>query len=121
MREAANLLESLGEENRLQITALLAQCGELSVTALCEATGLSKPALSHHLAVLRIRRIIECRRQGRFRLYQLRSSAAEQVLRLLCGTRIVRSDEPQRPPLPPHQLLPNGQGEIQGNVAGNDK
>ena len=51
--EAASLLKLLANENRLLILCQLVKNGEMSVTELADAVGLSQSALSQHLAKMR--------------------------------------------------------------------
>ena len=56
--------------------------------------GLSQPTVSHHLAPLRIRRMVEARRQGRhvyYRCAQAIASPAPGMLRLSLGGGVVVS------------------------------
>ncbi len=52
----------------------LAQNQELHVTDLCNRLGQSQPAVSHHLALLRVSGLIESRREGKMVLYSLTDS-----------------------------------------------
>jgi ArsR family transcriptional regulator, arsenate/arsenite/antimonite-responsive transcriptional repressor len=45
---------------------------ELHVTALCERLQQSQPAVSHHLALLRVAGLIEARRDGKHNFYSVR-------------------------------------------------
>ena len=53
-RNLAELLQTLGDPNRLQILATLESVC-ISVTAIAESTGLRQPSVSHHLRILRDR------------------------------------------------------------------
>lgn len=86
---AARLLRLLGNENRLVLVCLLATAGEMPVGALADAVGLSQPALSQHLALLREDGLVATRRAAQVVHYRLADPKAEAVLRLLhdlyCG------------------------------------
>jgi DNA-binding transcriptional ArsR family regulator len=86
---AARLLRLLGNENRLVLLCLLATAGEMSVGALADAVGLSQPALSQHLALLREDGLVATRRVAQAIHYRLADAKAEALLRLLrdlyCG------------------------------------
>ena len=71
VRPTARLFRALGDENRLRIVALLTH-GELCVCHLQEALGLSQPAVSRHLAVLRAADVVEDRRKGSWVYYRLK-------------------------------------------------
>jgi DNA-binding transcriptional ArsR family regulator len=73
------LLKSFGNRNRLIVLREL-QKGERSVGALQQALGLSQPALSQHLARLRMDGVVATRRQSQTIYYSL---ASEKVARLI--------------------------------------
>jgi hypothetical protein len=58
------LFEILSDATRLNLLALLAG-GERNVSDLCAALGLPQPTVSHHLSLLRLRRMVEARREGK--------------------------------------------------------
>jgi regulatory ArsR family protein len=60
LSRASQIFQMLGDETRLHIVILLDQKGMLSVTQLCQALGLSQPATSHHLALLRRTGLVQC-------------------------------------------------------------
>ncbi len=65
------LFKLLSDETRLRILCYLTQCDELHVRALCELLHESQPAVSHHLALLRMAGLIG-RRRSRCRCRQRR-------------------------------------------------
>ncbi len=67
-----HVFKLLADETRLRILIYLAQEGELNVTELCERLEQSQPAVSHHLALMRVARIIEPRRDGKHNYYSVR-------------------------------------------------
>src|SRR5438309_6008832 len=54
IRDLVQVARLLSDETRLRILFLLAQQGEIHVSDLCERLGQSQPAVSHHLALLRV-------------------------------------------------------------------
>ena len=70
-RDLVQLFKLLADETRLRILYYLMQQDELNVRTLCRLLGQSQPAVSHHLALLRIAGIIECRRDGKHNFYHL--------------------------------------------------
>lgn len=64
-------LHALGEPTRLRIAVALLAAGELSVSDTAAAVGISEPATSQHLRVLRSERLVRNRRQGRAVIYSL--------------------------------------------------
>jgi ArsR family transcriptional regulator len=87
LREFANVFKLLCDENRLRILALLLRSNELNVTALCNRLGQAQPAVSHHLALLRVAGLIEARRSGKNNFYTVRTDQFSELLaRLLSAT-----------------------------------
>lgn len=76
-REMARLLKLAADPSRLRSLFALLD-GERNVTDLCREVGITQPALSHHLALLRAGRLIDPRRKGKFNYYAL--TAAGRVL-----------------------------------------
>jgi len=70
MHRAASLLKQLSDPTRLQVVTLLTD-GERHVGGLCDQFNLTQPAVSHHLALLRLGGIVDRRRQGKNNFYSL--------------------------------------------------
>lgn len=70
----ADLFRTLGDPNRLRVVMALAERGELYVGQLMRLTGLSQPAVSFHLSILRAAGLAEFRRDGRFSFYRIASA-----------------------------------------------
>ena len=81
-REAAQLLKSLSNENRLMILCSLVS-GEMSVSQLNASIELSQSALSQHLAALRETGLVATRRESQTIYYRLQGDAAMQVIEVL--------------------------------------
>jgi len=73
VRELAQVFKLLSDETRLRILFYLAQNSELHVTDLCTRLGQSQPAVSHHLALLRVSGLIESRREGKHNFYSVQT------------------------------------------------
>lgn len=71
LRALTDVFRSLADRTRLMILFLLAERGEMSVTAIGEVVGQSQPAVSHHLTQLRSAGFIDFRREGKFNYYRL--------------------------------------------------
>lgn len=80
VRELAQVFKLLSDETRLRILLYLAQNGELHVTDLCGRLGQSQPAVSHHLALLRVSGLIESRREGKHNFYSVRADHFGELL-----------------------------------------
>ncbi len=92
------LFKLLSDETRLRILYYLTQCRELHVRALCELLGESQPAVSHHLALLRVAGLIERRREGKHNYYGLKTRQFSTLLDMLFaampeGHRRIRLDD----------------------------
>ena len=75
----AELLGKMGDPKRVQIFWILCHCEEC-VTDLSEIVGMSSPAVSHHLKVLRENGLIESRRDGKEVCYK---AADNELTRLM--------------------------------------
>src|SRR5437660_3788646 len=80
VRELAQVFKLMSDETRLRILLYLAQNRELHVTDLCNRLGQSQPAVSHHLALLRVSGLIESRREGKHNFYSVRSDYFGELL-----------------------------------------
>ncbi|MHC5540065.1 ArsR/SmtB family transcription factor [Singulisphaera rosea] len=93
VREVANQFRILADPTRLQILILLADQSH-NVGELCEVLlGQSQPAVSHHLALLRVSGLVTPSREGQFNFYNLTDQGVtltEAVLRFgnPDGTRV---------------------------------
>jgi len=67
---AAAIFTALGDTTRLRILALLLD-GRQSVSEICAAVAMSQPAVSHHLRLLRLTRIIRAEKEGKYIYYDL--------------------------------------------------
>ena len=82
VRELAQVFKLLSDETRLRILFYLALSphGELHVTDLCHRLGQSQPAVSHHLALLRVAGLIEARRDGKHNFYSVRAKHFHRLI-----------------------------------------
>lgn len=67
----AEIFNALSSEQRLEILGRILLENEVPCEKLAEELPLSRPALSHHVRVLRSSRIIRVRREGQFLYYSL--------------------------------------------------
>lgn len=79
-KDLVQVFKLLSDETRLRILLYLGREGELHVTALCDKLGQSQPAVSHHLALLRVAGLIEARRDGKHNFYSVRSKHFHRLM-----------------------------------------
>ena len=79
---AEALLKAVANRNRLSILCELLR-GELPVSELQQAVGLSQSALSQHLARLRADKLVSTRRESQMIHYSLASSKVRELINLL--------------------------------------
>ena len=91
--EVSATLRLLANEKRLLVLCRLALEGEMSVTALGKAVGLSQSALSQHLAKLRADKLVATRRQSQTLFYRI---ADERIGRLLTALYDIYCASPQQ-------------------------
>ena len=77
------LFKLLSDDTRLRILYYLTQRDELHVRALCELLDESQPAVSHHLALLRVAGLIGRRREGKHNFYGLKTRQFSRMLDML--------------------------------------
>jgi len=82
-KDLVQLFKLLSDETRLRIIFFLMQTKEINVRTLCELLGQSQPAVSHHLALLRVAGLIESRRDGKHNFYRILPQRFEQQLKTL--------------------------------------
>lgn len=81
--EAARLMRMLANGNRLLLLCHLAGEGEMAVGPLARAVGLSQPALSQHLAMMREEGLVATRRDAQSVYYRIEDPKVLRVLILL--------------------------------------
>lgn len=86
VKDLVKVFKLLSDETRLRILLYLTRCPELHVRALCDRLGQSQPAVSHHLALLRVAGLIESRREGKHNFYHLMPQRFEQLLEMVFET-----------------------------------
>ena len=81
--QAAAMLRTLGNEQRLLLLCLLVEHGELSVGQMHVQVGLSQSALSQHLARMREDGLVAFRREAQTLHYRIADPRVEAVLATL--------------------------------------
>ncbi|WP_280262990.1 ArsR/SmtB family transcription factor [Nocardia wallacei] len=92
---ATSAFRMLSDPTRLHILWLLANA-ETDVTALTEACGASRTAVSQHLAKLRFTGMVDTRRDGRHVIYRIRDGHLARLVRegLNLADHIVTGEPP---------------------------
>ncbi|MFA5948091.1 MAG: metalloregulator ArsR/SmtB family transcription factor [Candidatus Gracilibacteria bacterium] len=70
LEELAEMLKAMAEPNRLKILCLLSS-GEKCVCKINEALCLKQNLTSHHLKVLKDYKLIDCEKDGQWKIYSL--------------------------------------------------
>lgn len=76
---AAELLALLGDRTRLTLLHALTG-GEADVSTLTETCGAARPAVSQHLARLRLAGLVDTRKEGRRVIYSLRDGHLRRLV-----------------------------------------
>lgn len=79
--DLADFFKVFGDSSRLKVLWALRH-GELCVTHLAELLGMSIPAVSHQLKILRHSRLVRTRRDGKNIYYSLADEHVEKILDL---------------------------------------
>jgi len=80
IEELTGVFKMLADASRLKIMLALAQHGEMHVSALCELLDQSQPAVSHHLTLMRMTKLVGFDRQGKHNYYHLASENLRNLL-----------------------------------------
>ena len=91
VKDLVQFFKLFSDETRLRILHFLMHEEELNVRTLCEMLKQSQPAVSHHLALLRVAGLIDCRRDGKHNFYRLISSRIKELI------QVVFSSGPDQP------------------------
>jgi ArsR family transcriptional regulator len=86
IRDLVKIFKLLSDETRLRILFYLTRSPELHVRALCDLLGQSQPAVSHHLALLRVAELIESRRDGKHNFYRILPERFHDLLNMVFST-----------------------------------
>ncbi|OPA72800.1 transcriptional regulator [Paenibacillus selenitireducens] len=80
------IFQALGDVNRQQIIMLLLEKDSLNVNQITERMELSRPAVSHHLKILRQAGLIAFHRNGNEKFYSLSSKEFLKQIKELIQT-----------------------------------
>lgn len=79
--DLADFFKVFGDSSRLKVLWALHQ-GELCVTHLAELLGMSAPAISHQLKILRQSHLVRTRRDGKNVYYSLADDHVQRILEM---------------------------------------
>lgn len=80
-RDLSETFKVLGDHTRVKILSALSK-SELCVCDLAALLGMTQPAISHQLRVLRNARVVKFRKEGRMAYYSLDDKHVENLLEL---------------------------------------
>lgn len=80
--QASSLMKVLANPDRLILLCQLS-AGEKSVGELEAASGIQQPSLSQQLSVLRERKVVDTRREGKSIYYSIASEPALEIMHVL--------------------------------------
>ncbi len=81
-----DLFKALSDPTRREILQLLKE-GDLNAGQIADAFPIGKPAISHHLSVLKIAGLVESVREGQNIVYSLNTTVFQDLLSWLYGLR----------------------------------
>ena len=78
------MIQAIGEPTRFEIMRLIGS-RELAAGEIARQFAVTRPAVSHHLGVLRVAGLLQERRDGTTRLYTLRPEALAELRNFIDG------------------------------------
>ncbi|WP_110114592.1 metalloregulator ArsR/SmtB family transcription factor [Bacillus sp. CGMCC 1.16541] len=85
-RASIPVFQALSDPARQDIILLLAEKEPLTVNEIAAESTLSRPAVSHHLKILRDQKLVEIEQKGTQRYYSLALEDAVSLLKSLLAT-----------------------------------
>jgi len=83
LKRSAPIFAALGDATRLRVVARLCSEGPLSITRLTDGSEVTRQAVTKHLAVLATAGLVRDFRQGRERVWELKTRQLEEARRVL--------------------------------------
>jgi len=93
----SDAFKAMADPTRREILRLLRQHGELSAGALAEHFDLTRPAVSHHFAVLKGADLVGTRRDGQTIYYSLNTTVVQDLVMSVCDLFSVNRPDPESP------------------------
>lgn len=99
--DCRKILSALGDENRQHLILTMMQMGDCNgvrVGMITERTHLSRPAVSHHLAILRDAGLVKVRQEGRknYYFFDADTEAMTSLLQMLSHAKELMERLPNR-------------------------
>ena len=91
-KDLVQLFKLMADETRLRILFFLMQEEEINVRTLCDLLKQSQPAVSHHLALLRVAGLIAARRDGKHNFYRIIPRRVQEMLGMIFQAAPEHSD-----------------------------
>jgi DNA-binding transcriptional ArsR family regulator len=88
LRHSAAVLDALGDVGRLSILLALHHAGDLCVSDLAVAVGMSDSAVSHALRLLRMHGMVTAHRDGRLVRYRVDGTLTRRLLDVVSGVAV---------------------------------
>lgn len=101
IRDTRKILTALGDETRQHLILVMMQsgsCSGLRVNDIAEKTSLSRPAVSHHLQILKDAGIVKMRREATKNYYYFDESAQaiDRLIGMLEDAKTIMNSLPDR-------------------------
>jgi ArsR family transcriptional regulator, arsenate/arsenite/antimonite-responsive transcriptional repressor len=101
--QSKDVLMALGDETRLHIVMEMLKvasnnthCEGMRVGEIAKVTALSRPAMSHHIKILKDSGLIQCRKEGRMNFYFLDPDDAKLREVIACLSHALAINEKER-------------------------
>ncbi|HDR8031846.1 metalloregulator ArsR/SmtB family transcription factor [Bacillus cereus] len=82
-RQQAEILKKIGHPVRLCILQQLIKRGNCSVTELCDLLEVPQSTISQHLWILKELHIVDCKNEGRMKIYKICHEGVIKIVTLL--------------------------------------
>ena len=100
-KASQKILLALGDENRQHLILemlKIGNCNGVRVGEITERTNLSRPAVSHHIQILKNVGLIKMRREGtkNYYYFDADAKAMDQLLQMLTHAKVIMDNLPDR-------------------------
>ncbi|MCL6628355.1 MAG: metalloregulator ArsR/SmtB family transcription factor [Armatimonadetes bacterium] len=91
------VFKALADPARIRIVEVLSTSDEMCVCNIMKQLGMTQPAVSHHLSVLKNAGLVQSRRQGQWIYYSLCLNMLSDIVLKFIQDLLTRSKVPQEP------------------------